>query len=122
MICIRDCDNGDGAVELLSLGAWCPPKIVDAILPSFLLTFNVVGLDAYRSPLNICLNKPPNGRDDIFFSTDESKRETDGVLPALTKFFDGSMPLMDFKPEIDRLNKQNELWGFKGIKGQMFSI
>lgn len=42
------------------------------------------------------------------------------LMPALNKFFDGSMPLADFKPEIDRLNKQNEFWGFKGIKGQMF--
>lgn len=44
----------------------------------------------------------------------------DRLLPALIKFLDGHMPLADFKPEIDRLNKQNELWGFKGIKGQMF--
>lgn len=42
------------------------------------------------------------------------------LMPALNKFFDGSMPLADFKQEIDRLNKQNEFWGFKGIKGQMF--
>lgn len=42
------------------------------------------------------------------------------LVPIITKFLNGTMPLSDFKPEIDRLNKQNELWGFKGIKGQMF--
>lgn len=53
---------------------------------------------------------------------DDKRRSliADRLLPALTKFMDGSMPLSDFKPEIDRINKQNELWGFKGIKGQMF--
>lgn len=44
----------------------------------------------------------------------------DRLMPVLIKFFDGSMSLTEFKPEIDRINKQNELWGFKGIKGQMF--
>ncbi|MFA7293375.1 MAG: hypothetical protein WC023_14150, partial [Rhodocyclaceae bacterium] len=42
------------------------------------------------------------------------------LLPVLAKFLDGSMQLTEFKPEIDRINKQNALWGFKGIKGQMF--
>lgn len=42
------------------------------------------------------------------------------VLPAVIAFLKGAMPLEEFKPEIDRINKQNELWGFKGIKGQMF--
>lgn len=53
---------------------------------------------------------------------DKNRHEliADRLLPALSKFFDGDMPLPEFKPEIDRLNKQNELWGFKGIKGQMF--
>ena len=44
----------------------------------------------------------------------------DRLLPVLTKFLEGDLPLTEFKPEIDRINKQNELWGFKGIKGQMF--
>ena len=44
----------------------------------------------------------------------------DRLLPAVDAFLKGTMPLEDFKPEIDRINKQNELWGFKGIKGQMF--
>jgi hypothetical protein len=28
--------------------------------------------------------------------------------------------LADFKTKVDGINKRNELWGFKGIKGQMF--
>lgn len=53
---------------------------------------------------------------------DESRRQVirDRLLPAVISFVKGSMPLEDFKPEIDRINKQNEFWGFRGIKGQMF--
>ncbi len=53
---------------------------------------------------------------------DSSRRQVirERLLPALTAFLSGTMSLEDFKPEIDRINKQNELWGFKGIKGQMF--
>ncbi len=42
------------------------------------------------------------------------------LAPTVAKFLDGGTPLEEFKPEIDRINKRNELWGFKGIKGQMF--
>lgn len=42
------------------------------------------------------------------------------LLPVLSQFLDGSIDLAAFKPEIDRINKRNEFWGFKGIKGQMF--
>lgn len=42
------------------------------------------------------------------------------LMPVLVAFQKGNMLLDDFKPEVDRINKQNELWGFKGIKGQMF--
>jgi len=42
------------------------------------------------------------------------------LLPTLNDFLRGGIPLEMFKPEVDRINKQNELWGFKGIKGQMF--
>lgn len=53
----------------------------------------------------------------------DSKRQkviNERLLPTLRFFLAGNMSLEDFKPEIDRINKQNELWGFKGIKGQMF--
>ncbi len=42
------------------------------------------------------------------------------LAPVINAFLAQSMPLADFKTEIDSLNKQNELWGFKGVKGQMF--
>ena len=42
------------------------------------------------------------------------------IKPLLTGYFDGSVPLPIFKRQIDGINKQNQLWGFKGIKGQMF--
>jgi hypothetical protein len=42
------------------------------------------------------------------------------LLPKVSAFLAGDLPLPDFKTQVDRINKQNELWGFKGIKGQMF--
>lgn len=77
-------------------------------------------MEAYLSapPDNVSKKTPAQDSAEL----DKKRRAliADRLLPALTKFFDGTMPLTDFKPEIDRLNKQNELWGFKGIKGQMF--
>src|ERR1700674_118411 len=42
------------------------------------------------------------------------------LKPLLNNYFDGVMSLPAFKREIDSINKQNQLWGFRGIKGQMF--
>jgi hypothetical protein len=42
------------------------------------------------------------------------------LAPLLSGFLNGSVPLVDFKSKIDSINKRNEYWGFKGIKGQMF--
>ena len=39
---------------------------------------------------------------------------------AVTQFLHGQLPLAEFKSTVDSLNKRHELWGFKGIKGQMF--
>jgi len=44
----------------------------------------------------------------------------DKLLPLLTSFLAGTEPLPRFKTAVDGLNKRNEYWGFKGIKGQMF--
>lgn len=35
-------------------------------------------------------------------------------------FVDGKLPTGEFKTSIDSFNKQNNLWGFTSIKGQMF--
>ena len=40
--------------------------------------------------------------------------------PLLTKYLEGNTSLAEFKSKIDSINKRNRLWGFKGIKGQMF--
>jgi hypothetical protein len=45
----------------------------------------------------------------------------DGTLaPLLTSYLSGGTELDEFKTKVDGINKRNELWGFKGIKGQMF--
>ena len=42
------------------------------------------------------------------------------LKPLLSNYLDGNLELSDFKSKVDSINKKNELWGFKGIKGQMF--
>src|ERR1019366_2826378 len=50
------------------------------------------------------------------------------LKPLLAGYLAGKVPLAGFKSKVDGINKRhidgidrrNELWGFKGIKGQMF--
>lgn len=42
------------------------------------------------------------------------------LQPLLSNFLNGQISVQDFKSSVDSINKKNELWGFKGIKGQMF--
>lgn len=42
------------------------------------------------------------------------------LKPLLYGYLVGKTALAEFKSKIDGINKRNELWGFKGIKGQMF--
>ena len=42
------------------------------------------------------------------------------LKPLLADYLAGEVLLADFKSKVDGINKRNELWGFKGIKGQMF--
>jgi len=42
------------------------------------------------------------------------------LKPLLDNYLAGSVSLADFKSQVDGINKRNEFWGFKGIKGQMF--
>ncbi|MDG3008311.1 restriction endonuclease FokI C-terminal domain-containing protein [Paludisphaera mucosa] len=42
------------------------------------------------------------------------------LKPLVASYLTGGTPLAEFKSKIDGINKRNEFWGFKGIKGQMF--
>src|ERR1017187_5634981 len=42
------------------------------------------------------------------------------LKPLLADYLAGKVVLADFKSKVDGINKRNELWGFQGIKGQMF--
>lgn len=44
----------------------------------------------------------------------------DELKPRIEDFLAGKMPLVEFKSQIDGLNKRHLNWGFRGIKGQMF--
>jgi len=42
------------------------------------------------------------------------------LKPLTSSYLTGQITLAAFKTKVDGINKRNELWGFKGIKGQMF--
>lgn len=42
------------------------------------------------------------------------------LKPLLHRYLSGQTLLNEFKSLTDGINKRNNLWGFKGIKGQMF--
>ena len=57
----------------------------------------------------------------------ENKRDQDRIYlientlkPLLSDYLKGNLELAKFKSTVDSKNKINPLWGFKGIKGQMF--
>ena len=94
------------------------PGIRPALTPE-LKQVALQALDAY-------LHAPsgPDGRTPVEMEAefDESRvKLIEGTLkPLLVAYFDGAVPLVPFKRQMDGANKQNPLWGFKGIKGQMF--
>lgn len=53
---------------------------------------------------------------------DQKRAELIGVTlkPLVASYLAGTVDLLAFKSQIDSINKRNEYWGFKGIKGQMF--
>lgn len=72
------------------------------------------------------LSAPPNpdGRTPIEADVELDQNRTaliDRELkPLVEDYLAGVTPLPEFKSRIDGINKRNEYWGFKGIKGQMF--
>ncbi len=42
------------------------------------------------------------------------------LKPLLSGYLNGDVVLAEFKSTVDGINKRNQCWGFKGIKGQMF--
>lgn len=73
-----------------------------------------------------CLNAPQNedGAQQWEIQLERDKKRIELISevlgPLVKNYLDGNLSLPEFKSEIDSINKRNELWGFKGIKGQMF--
>jgi hypothetical protein len=57
---------------------------------------------------------------DTELDTNRVKLIGNELKPFLADYLAGKVVLADFKSKVDGINKRNELWGFKGIKGQMF--
>ncbi len=83
----------------------------------------VVALKALNAYLSAAPS-PDTGLSPVASSKDLDEKRLkligDSLSAILSSFFSGALSLIEFKTQIDRINKRNELWGFKGIKGQMF--
>jgi hypothetical protein len=68
--------------------------------------------------------KNPDGRtpveDDAELDQERVRLIDTELEPMLKEYLSGVLSLTEFKTKVDGINKRNELWGFKGIKGQMF--
>lgn len=42
------------------------------------------------------------------------------LKPLVTGYLAGAVSLLEFKTQVDGINKRHSYWGFRGIKGQMF--
>jgi hypothetical protein len=68
--------------------------------------------------------KNPDGRTRIEVQTERDQFrvkliETE-LKPLQKDYLSGRISLNEFKTKVDGINKRNEFWGFKGVKGQMF--
>src|SRR5216683_10172 len=76
--------------------------------------------------MNEYLSAPPgpDGKTPLERSVEIDKNRVEIIetelKPLLSNYLVGKVALPDFKSKIDSINKRNELWGFKGAKGQLF--
>jgi hypothetical protein len=72
------------------------------------------------------LSAPPNSEGQTPIEVETQLDQNRAALidrelnPLVVGYLAGRVPLPEFKSRIDGANKRNELWGFSGIKGQMF--
>src|SRR5260370_17166421 len=68
--------------------------------------------------------KNPDGRTAMEVQTERDRERVrlieNELKPLLKDYVSGQMNLAEFKTKVDGINKRNEFWGFKGVKGQMF--
>src|ERR1035437_6385272 len=57
---------------------------------------------------------------EVEFEAKRVKLIENELKPLLADYLAGNVVLAEFKSKVDGINKRNELWGFNGIKGQMF--
>lgn len=76
--------------------------------------------------LNAYIHAPAGaeGRTPIEIEVDGDRQRVDVIekilTPLLASYLAKQVSAADFKRKVDGTNKQNPLWGFSGIKGQMF--
>ncbi len=68
--------------------------------------------------------KNPDGRTPMEVQTERDEHRArlieHELKPLLNDYLSGRSNLNEFKVKVDGVNKRNEFWGFKGVKGQMF--
>jgi hypothetical protein len=76
--------------------------------------------------LELYLSAPPmpDGRTPVEVEAELDRNRVEVIerllKPLIDKFVSGVLSVGEFKKQIDSTNKQNQYWGFSGIKGQMF--
>ncbi len=76
--------------------------------------------------MRLYLNAPPNAQGQTpaqRYEVTDKERVTliEGTLkPLVEAYLAGKVPLDEFKSKADGINKRQNRWGFRGIKGQMF--
>src|SRR5260221_7148471 len=90
---------------------------------------HVLSSDQVQSALQIVrayltAPKNPDGRTPMEVQTERDQQRVrlieNDLKPLLKDYVSGQVNLAEFKTKVDGINKRNEFWGFKGVKGQMF--
>ena len=90
---------------------------------------HILGREQIQSALEVLqayLAAPKNqdGRTPMEVQTERDHQRIrlieDELKPLLKDYLSAKSTLSEFKTKVDGINKRNEFWGFKGVKGQMF--
>ena len=66
-------------------------------------------------------NEIRDTKGNLILNIDERRQNAIFIVTSLIyEFIGGSLDIQEFKTELDSYNKQNNLWGFTAVKGQMF--
>lgn len=102
--------------------AWASSKkgeVMSLLLNEQQQTRAIEVMHEYLSATKIENGKTPVESDETLDENRKQLLESE-LIGLVNDYLGGQIGLSDFKTQIDSINKRNQYWGFKGIKGQMF--